>query len=147
MRRGPRLGIDVGTVRVGIARSDPEGLLAVPVSTAQRADALAEIVELVDEFGILEVVVGLPVSLSGGHTASTDDASSFARDLAHALEIPVRMIDERLSTVQASASLHASGRNQKKQRGVIDQAAAVILLQHALDSERTQGVEPGHRVM
>jgi len=104
------LGIDVGTVRVGIARSDPEGLLAVPVSTAQRADALAEIVGLVEELGILEVVVGLPVSLSGGHTASTDDASSFARDLAHALEVPVRMIDERLSTVQASASLHASGR-------------------------------------
>ena len=146
MRVGVRLGIDVGTVRVGVARSDPDGLMAVPVATLAREDATEEISQLVEEFSALEVVVGLPISLAGAHTAATEHAESFARVLAQVLTIPVRMIDERLSTVQAEAHLHTAGRNSRAQRGVVDQAAAVILLQHALDSERAQGVAPGHRV-
>ena len=146
MRRGPRLGIDVGKVRVGVARSDPDGLLAVPVETMARPDALSGIVGLVKELSPLEVIVGLPVGLSGGDTASTEDARAFATELAHQVEVAVRLVDERLSTVQAQSELRAAGRSQRTQRGVVDQAAAVILLQHALDSERSQGVEPGHRI-
>ncbi len=146
MRLGPRIGIDVGRVRVGVARSDPEGLMAVPVETLPRDSALHGVRALVDELSPLEVIVGLPLSLSGSHTASTADAEEFARQLAAALTVPVRMIDERLSTVQAQSNLRGAGRSSASQRGVIDQAAAVILLQHALDSERAQGVAPGHRV-
>jgi putative Holliday junction resolvase len=101
---------------------------------------------LVDELHPLEVIVGLPLSLSGSHTASTADAEGFALELATHLSVPVRMIDERLSTVQAQTNLRGAGKSSASQRRVIDQAAAVILLQHALDSERAQGVAPGHRV-
>ncbi len=146
MRRGPRLGIDVGTVRVGVARSDPDGLLAVPLETLARPDALSGIIERVAEIAPLEVIVGLPLGLSGSDTASTEDARAFATELAGLVDVPVRLVDERLSTVQAQSELRAAGRSQKNQRGVVDQAAAVILLQHALDSERSQGVEPGHRI-
>ena len=146
MRKGSRLGVDVGTVRVGVARSDAEGLMAVPVETFARESALASIATLVDDLEPLEVIVGLPLGLSGKSTASTEDAQHFAERLAEKLSVPVRMIDERLSTVQAQASFREAGRSTKSQRGVIDQAAAVILLQHALDSERAQGVAPGHRV-
>lgn len=146
MRRGPRLAIDVGKVRVGVARSDPDGLLAVPLETLARPDALSGIVERVTEIAPLEVIVGLPIGLSGSDTASTEDARAFATELAELVDVPVRLVDERLSTVQAQSALRAAGRSQKNQRGVVDQAAAVILLQHALDSERSQGVEPGHRI-
>jgi len=146
VRLGVRLGIDVGTVRVGIARSDPEGMMAVPVETLPRDTALTAVKRLVDELSPLEVIVGLPLSLSGSHTPSTNDAEAFAMQLAQVLSVPVRMIDERLSTVQAHANLRGAGKSSVSQRGMIDQAAAVILLQHALDSERAQGVAPGHRV-
>jgi putative holliday junction resolvase len=136
----------VGTVRVGVARSDPEGLMAVPVETLTRDSALSGVRGLVDELQPLEVIVGLPLGLSGSHTASTKDAEAFALELAASLSVPVRMIDERLSTVQAQTNLRGAGKSSASQRGVIDQAAAVILLQHALDSERAQGVAPGHRV-
>lgn len=120
--------------------------MAVPVETLPRADALRAVVNLVDELSPLEVIVGLPLALSGSHTASTVDAQAFAWELAEAVSIPVRMIDERLSTVQAQTNLRGAGKSSASQRGFIDQAAAVILLQHALDSERAQGVAPGHRV-
>jgi putative Holliday junction resolvase len=131
---------------VGVARSDPDGLLAVPLETLARPDALSGIVELVTEIAPLEVIVGLPIGLSGSDTASTEDARAFATELAELVDVPVRLVDERLSTVQAQSELRAAGRSQKNQRGVVDQAAAVILLQYALDSERSQGVEPGHRI-
>lgn len=146
MRKGPRLGVDVGTIRVGVARSDAEGLMAVPVETVPRESALESIAAMVAEWNPLEVIVGLPLSLRGSSTASTQDAQLFAERLASMVSVPVRMIDERLSTVQAQAGFREAGRSQKSQRRVIDQAAAVILLQHALDSERAQGVAPGHRV-
>ncbi len=136
----------MGRVRVGIARSDPEGLLAVPVATVARDEALVEISRVVEELNPLELVVGLPLSLSGLDTVSTEDARAFAELLAAQVEVSVRMVDERLSTVEASAGLSQAGKSQKQQRAVIDQVAAVILLQHALDSERLQGVEPGHLI-
>ena len=146
MRQGPRLGVDVGKARVGLARCDREGLLATPVNTLDRMTAVADIQRVAADMDLLEVIVGLPLALSGQETASTQDAKKFAADLAATLAMPVRMVDERLSTVQASQSLHQAGRSAKKQRAVIDQVAAVILLQHALDAERYRGVPPGYLV-
>lgn len=134
-KRGVRLGVDVGTARVGIARSDPAGILAFPVESAPRADALLRVVALASEYEVMEVVVGKPISLSGAHTASTADAEAFADELDKTLDCPVRLVDERLTTVQASAVLRDRGHSAKNQRGVIDQASAVIILQHSLDSE------------
>lgn len=146
MRQGSRLAVDVGTVRVGVARSDPDGYMAVPVDTFARAEALSAVVGLVEEISPLEIVVGLPISLSGSDTSSTKDARAFAQELSLRVDVPIRLVDERLSTVQAQSGLREAGRSSRRQRGVIDQVAAVILLQHALDSERSQGVAPGHRV-
>jgi putative Holliday junction resolvase len=144
MRAGVRLGIDVGKVRVGVARCDPSGMLATPVVTLARAEDLtARFVELLGEYEPIEVIVGLPLSMSGSETASTADARAVAGQLAAAGRVPVRLVDERLSTVGAQRSLHSAGRNTKQSRSVIDQAAAVIILQHALDSERSAGRPPG----
>ncbi len=144
MRVGVRLGVDVGKARVGIARSDPHAMLATPVETVRRGDGdVARIADLAREADATEIVVGLPLSLSGGETGSTQDAREFALLLAQGIPTPVRMVDERLSTVSAQRALHASGRNTKQSRPVIDQVAAVIILQHALDFERSGGTPPG----
>jgi len=143
-RRGVRLGIDVGRARIGVARCDPDGLLAVPVETVPRGDAaVARIAELVAEYAPLELVVGLPINLRGEDTASTVDAREFAAALGRASGIAVRLIDERLSTVTAHQALRASGRTQRNSRGVVDQAAAVVLLQHAIDTEKNTGNPAG----
>jgi putative Holliday junction resolvase len=136
VRTGVRVGIDVGKARVGVARSDIDGLMAVPSETLARLSALDELVALTEYMTIIEWVVGLPLSLDGGSTPSTDDARAFATELAARTEIPARMIDERLSTVGAQAALHSASHTTKSSRAVIDQVAATILLQSALDAER-----------
>ena len=144
MRSGVRLGVDVGTVRVGVAQSDRDGILATPVETVARNEAsIARICELATEMAVIEIYVGLPKNMSGTHSASTDDAVEFGRILATASSLPVRLIDERLTTVSAHAALRSSGKQASRSRSVIDQVAAVMLLQHALDSERAQGIVPG----
>jgi putative holliday junction resolvase len=144
VRQGVRVGVDVGTVRIGVAQSDPYGLIATPVETVARGMGdLERILAIADELGAVEFLVGLPLSLAGRTTASTEDANRFARRLAAATQLPVRMVDERLTTVSAQAALHASGRSAKKSRSVVDQVAAVIIVQHALDFERTAGTPPG----
>ena len=144
MRSGTRLGVDVGKVRVGVARCDDGGLLATPVATLARAEAtVAELVALAVDSRPIEIVVGLPLSMNGGETASTADARKLASELAAAIAVPVRLVDERLSTVSAQRALHQSGRSVKSSRAVIDQAAAVIILQNALDFERSAGRPPG----
>lgn len=144
MREGIRLGIDVGQARVGVARSDPQGAMAVPVMTLPRESALAGLAEIVLEYEPLEIVVGLPINLQGQRTASTDDAEAFAREIQALGVAPVRMVDERLSTVSATSALRSAGRSSREHRSVVDQVAAVILLQQALDSERSQGVPSGY---
>jgi putative Holliday junction resolvase len=150
MRSGVRVGVDVGKVRIGISRSDNHGMLATPVETVARdTDGqvdVARIAGIVAELEAIEVVVGLPLALSGAHTASTDDAVRFAEALSRNLPVPVRLVDERLSTVSAQSALRASGRKAKTQRPVVDQVAATIILQHALDSERASGNPPGSPV-
>jgi len=144
VRVGVRLGVDVGKARVGIARCDPHAVLATPVETLARRDQPIEgIRRLVNEHGAIEVIVGLPLSLSGAETASTSDSREVAQQLADVLSIEVRLVDERLTTVSAARGLREAGRTTKNSRSVVDQAAAVILLQHALDLERSSGKPPG----
>jgi putative Holliday junction resolvase len=144
MRPGVRLGIDVGSVRIGVARTDPSALLAVPVETVPRGPGdVARIVELAAEHEAIEIVVGLPISLSGREGAAAEVARGFARALAAAAPTPVRLVDERLSTVSATQGLRSAGRSARSSRSVGDQAAAVVIVQYAVDSERATGRAPG----
>ena len=147
-RQGVRLGVDVGSVRVGVARSDASGLLATPVATLTRGRGdLAELARLVVEAEALEVVVGLPLSLSGCAGSAADAARVYANALAARIApVGVRLVDERLSTVGATRDLQAAGINSRRGRSLIDQAAAVIILQAALDAERSTGLPPGETV-
>jgi putative Holliday junction resolvase len=140
-----RLGVDVGDVRIGVARSDPSGLIATPVETVPRGSGdLDRLAALAREHEAVEVVVGLPRSLGGGEGPAAARVRSFAREVARAVApVPVRLCDERLSTVSAEAVLRDQGRKGKKRRAVVDQAAAVVILQNALDTERSAGAAPG----
>jgi len=148
MRPGVRVGVDVGSVRVGVAASDPSGTLATPV-TVLRRDARAdrdvgELATLVREREAVEVVVGLPRSLRNAEGVAAAAARAYAVRLASAVApVPVRMVDERLTTVEAARGLRAAGHDAKSARGVVDAAAAVVLLQSALDTERRSEAPPG----
>lgn len=143
-RRGVRLGIDVGRARIGVARCDPDGMLAVPVETVQRSDAAIDrLAVIAAEYEPIEFVVGLPVNLRGADTASTTDSREFGAALQARTGVAVRLVDERLSTVTAHAALRSSGRTQKNSRSIVDQIAAVVLLQQAIDTEKSTGNPPG----
>jgi putative holliday junction resolvase len=151
MRAGVRLGVDVGSVRVGLASSDPGGVLATPVETIERdlesgAD-LGVIAATVLERHALEVVVGLPRSLSGNEGPAAAGARAYAVALAARISpIPVRLIDERLTTIDAHRQLRDSGMAGRAQRAVVDQVAAVLILQAALDAEKASGLAAGELV-
>ena len=148
MRHGVRLGIDPGDARIGVARSDPTGFLATPVETVRRGKGdLARIAAIAAEEEAVEVVVGLPRSLSGREGPAAAKVREFAAALARRVApLPVRLVDERMTTVSAEAMLRDRGRSGAKRRAVVDQAAAVLILQHALDAERTTGNPPGEIV-
>ncbi|MCI6412014.1 MAG: Holliday junction resolvase RuvX [Schaalia hyovaginalis] len=147
LRRGVRLGVDVGTVRVGVSRSDPEGILAVPLETVLRRDDwsdIDDICRIIDAFDAFEVIVGLPRHLKGGEGVSAKGARRYARRIkAKRPGVRVALIDERLSSNQAHARLRQSGIPEKEHRPVIDQVAAQIILELALDEERMSGRAPG----
>jgi len=154
--RGARLAVDVGSVRVGLAASDPDGLVATPVDTLPRdnrpaggalpSDVASIVAEVAERFAAA-VYVGLPKHLSGTEGAAAHAARAYAGALAQAVApVPVRLVDERMSTVSAHQALHASGRSGRRHRAVVDQAAAVVILQTALDAERSTGRRPGERV-
>jgi len=138
--RGRRLGIDVGSVRIGVAVSDPDGILATPVETVRRdrtGKHLRRLAALAAEFEAVEVVVGLPRTLADRIGSSAQDATGLAEALAaRVAPTPVRLADERLTTVSAQRSLRSAGVRAKDQRAVIDQAAAVAILQGWLDQRR-----------
>ena len=142
---GRRLGVDVGTVRVGVAVSDATGTLASPLVTLRRAkdqSDLDRLAELVVTEEVVEVVVGLPKHLSGASGASARDASAYAQALASRIgSVPVHLVDERLSTVTATSHLRAGGIDARRQRAVIDQAAAVVILQSHLDGRSRTGTD------
>jgi putative holliday junction resolvase len=148
VRSGVRLGIDPGDARIGVARSDPSGVLATPVETVRRGRGdLSRIARLVGEQETLEIVVGLPRSLSGGEGPAAVRVREFATRLAGRVSpVPVRLQDERLTTVSAEAMLRDRGKKGAARRAVVDQAAAVLILQHALDTERATGRPPGEIV-
>jgi putative pre-16S rRNA nuclease len=142
--RGRRLGIDVGSVRIGVAASDPDGILATPVETVRRDRSgkhLRRLAALAAELEAVEVIVGLPRTLADRTGSSAQDAIQLASKLAEVLgrrvpPVPVRLADERLTTVSAQRSLRAAGMRAREQRAVIDQAAAVEILQGWLDRRR-----------
>ncbi|GAA3627023.1 Holliday junction resolvase RuvX [Lentzea roselyniae] len=136
---GRRLGVDVGSVRVGVSLSDPSAFLATPLVTLQRDEKrgsdLTELVRLVAEHDVVEVVVGLPRTLAGRHGPAAQAATAYAAALAgRVAPVPVRLSDERLTTVVVSRVLAQRGVKGKKQRAVVDQAAAVEILQSWLDA-------------
>lgn len=139
MRTGVRLAVDVGTVRIGIARSDASGTLAVPLDAVRAGEASFDAVAaLVEEWAALEVIVGLPLSMSGEEGAAATAVRAWASTLAERLSVPVRLVDERLSTVQAQRALQAGGRSTRQSRSLIDSASAVMVLQADLDREAAQ---------
>lgn len=153
--RGRRLGVDVGTVRIGVAASDRSAMLATPVETVHRETFFRDddgadidrLLELVAEYEVVEIVVGLPRDLKGNGSKSVQHAQDIARRLQRRLQqtasrTVVRMGDERLTTVVATHSLRASGVNSKAGRKVIDQAAAVEILQSWLDGRARELERP-----
>jgi putative Holliday junction resolvase len=130
------IAVDVGTVRVGVAASDPDRILASPVETVD-APGHERVAELVAERESVLVIVGLPRSMSGqAASASAAMARSWVTSFEPLVDVPVRLVDERLTTVAANAALRASGRSARQSRSVVDQAAAVALLQGYLDAGR-----------
>lgn len=147
--RGVRLGIDPGDARIGVASCDPSGILATPVETIQRGEGDLDRIEAVaEDLGAVLLYVGLPRSLSGGEGPSAGKVRTFAQGLAaRVAPRPVHLVDERLSTVTAEAVLRDRGKKGKKRRAVVDQAAAVVILQGAIDAERAQGKSIGELVV
>jgi putative pre-16S rRNA nuclease len=145
VRSGVRVGVDVGEVRIGVASSDPAGVLATPVETVPRGPGdLSRLGEIVAGSRAVEVVVGLPRSLSGSEGPAARRVRGFAGELARTVSpVPVRLVDERLTTVTAERALRERGKTGKQRRRVVDQAAAVVILQSALDAERASGSAPG----
>lgn len=140
-RPGVWLGVDVGMARVGVARCDPDGILAVPEATLARdlehsAD-LTALAGLVADYGAAGVVVGLPITLAGRHGPAAQDAQQYAQALGALIDpVPVELIDERLTTVSAEQVLRGRGIKGKARRAVVDQAAAVVILEHWLAQRR-----------
>ena len=138
---GVRLAFDVGAVRIGAARCDDTGILAVPLETIRAGEgALTAVVELVGVWQATGILVGLPLMMDGSIGTAALSAREWAASVAGAVGIPVQLIDERLSTVQAQRGLHDAGRRVRNSRSVIDSASAVVLMQSYLDSVR-QGTE------
>jgi putative Holliday junction resolvase len=151
MRKGRRLGIDVGKARVGLAISDQDGIIASPFQTIPRQgtprETAALIGKAIDDYLFLEAYVGLPVSLSGATTESTIDALRVAFAVNEFCGIQIRLVDERLTTVSASANLRMAGKSAKNSRSVIDQEAAAIILEQALATEKNSGLPPGKAII
>ncbi len=131
------LAIDPGSKRVGVAISDPGGTFALPLVVVDRSSDdsyIDRLVELATSRGVDEVIVGLPLRLSGSEGREVDEARALAEALHRRLGVPVHLVDERLTTRQAEASLAGAGVRSRAQRGLIDQVAAAVLLQGFLDS-------------
>ena len=137
MLRGVRLGVDVGSVRIGVAASDPDAIMAFPVETVPTGAGDAErVAAIAQDRQAVTVFVGLPRTLKGEEGASAAMAEAFARKIAELTTADVRLVDERFSTSTASRALTGAGKSARNQRQIIDQAAAVVILETALDIDR-----------
>jgi len=149
MRPGVRIALDIGDARIGVASSDPHGILATPVETVRRGPGdLDRIAAITAELEAVEIVVGLPRSLSGGEGPAAVKIRETAEQVRDKVREgnagpEVRLVDERFTTVTAERMLRERGKKGSKRRAVVDQAAAVVILQHALDLERESGNPPG----
>lgn len=142
MRKGRRLGFDVGQARTGVAVSSDDGIFASPVGNI---NSPSEALTFIEEYGPIELYVGLPISLAGNHTASTAFALDFASELEQLSGLDVFMVDERLTTTTAASLMRLAGKNSKKARPNIDAASATLILEQALSMERA-GNKPGKRI-
>lgn len=147
LRTGIRLAVDVGSARIGVAKSDPDGLLASPLATLRRGRGdIARLAALAREHGAMEIVIGLPTGLSGREGTAATAARAFAGAVAARVPLPVRLVDERFTTTLAHGALRQGGRDSRQRRPVVDQAAAAVILQGALDAERATGKPAGQLV-
>ena len=151
-RRGVRICLDWGKARIGVAACDPDGVLAYPVETIRNGPGelervRARIQALVAEFDAIEVLMGLPTDLRGQQGPAALAIREIAGLLAATLEVPLRLVDERLTTAVASRQLAEAGRSSRQRRTVIDQAAAVAILENALEVERRTGGPVGDTVL
>lgn len=153
--QGIKLGVDVGTVRVGVAICDGDAILATPLKTLDRNPKknsdVRVIAALAADRGAVQIFVGLPRTMKGEEHASARMATEYAQLLVQALEragldVPVHLVDERLSTVTAHRHLHQAGMSSKNHRKVVDQVAAAGILQHAIDMQKARGTDVGSRV-
>jgi putative Holliday junction resolvase len=150
MRVGRRMAVDVGKARLGVAVCDVEAILSSPLDALKRSSEIsqtvADLANLANFYEVIEIYVGDPLSLSGKDTESTYDSRSIALELSNSLDIPVRMIDERFTTVSAANKLRAAGVNSKEAKSIIDSASAVEILESAISSEKSSGMAPGQLV-
>jgi putative holliday junction resolvase len=147
MRRGVRLALDWGDARIGVAASDPDGVLAYPATTVEAgAGEIDQLAAVVADYEPIEVLVGFPRSLSGGEGPAATKARERAKRLAGVIGVPVRLVDERLTTVTASQRLREGGKRAREQRELIDAAAAVAILEQALAFEQSQEKPAGELV-
>ncbi len=153
--RGVKLGVDVGMARVGLAASDPDGILATPVKTlsrdAKRNSDIKIVVKEAATRGACQIFVGLPRTMKGEEKASAEMARKYADILVallqeSGLDVPVHLIDERLTTVSAHQALHKAGMDSREHRKVVDQVAAVEILQHAMDMQKARNAHVGQVV-
>ena len=153
--RGIKLGVDVGTVRVGVAICDSDSILATPLKTLDRNPKknsdVRVIAALAADRGAVQIFVGLPRTMKGEEHSSARMATEYAQLLAEelhraGLDVPVHLVDERLSTVTAHRHLHEAGMSSKNHRKVVDQVAAAGILQHAIDMQKARGTDVGSRV-
>ena len=143
-RLGRRIGVDFGVARIGVAVSSVDGIICSPLATLQNnEEALSSLLELISEQEPIEIYVGLPLNLQGEHTQSTVLAIEFAKQLFQSGVSNLRLVDERMSTRAAQSQLHASGKNSRQSKGVIDAAAATLIVEIALSYERATGQIPG----
>lgn len=149
MRKGIRIAIDLGEKRIGVARCDSEATIALPVETIYRCGGqeIYDIADIVEEYQAIEVIIGLPRLLSGIEGKNSADVRQWAQKLSCVIpKIRIRLVDERLSSVSAHQALSAAGMRGQKQRSVVDQQAAVYILEQALEIERKTGNAPGEEV-
>jgi putative Holliday junction resolvase len=138
MQRGRRIAFDYGDVRIGVAVSDPDSILSSPLTTLKAVDKglTKQISMILDEIEPVVIYVGRPALLSGNNGAATDKALEFVALLRTLTELPIEMIDERMSTISAARNLRDAGRNAKESKDAIDMAAAVAILEFAIEIEK-----------
>ena len=146
MKPGRRIAFDFGDVRIGVAVTDPSGILATPLNFLENSEASlsANLTSLYDEYQPIYTAIGFPSHLSGGESQKSKSVSEFAAKVSEITENPIYFIDERLTTVSASRTLREAGLNSKTSKGEIDSMAAAAILDSALNQERIQG-EPMNR--